>query len=382
MNGNPAEISAPTIATVAARARAWLIETAAPLWASRGRTHSGLFAERIRLSGEPDSSYFRSFVQARQIFSFVEAGALGWTGPWRALVGETMDTLLGHARRSDGLFVHKLDVHASQLDCRADLYDQAFILLALAKAGHALDRPALFDEAEALIDCLDALWRHPGGGYREGEIVDPSVRRQNPHMHLFEGFSALYEASGRQRFLDAAIEIATLCERHFIDRETGALREYFADDWAPAEGPEGRIIEPGHCFEWAWLFERLAERGWTNGISLSDGLTSFARQYGLDSGRGVAINEVLIDGSIHNESARLWPQTERLKAAVARHARTGKGSEEAEIVAAAVGLEHYLDVPISGLWRDKLTRTGSWVDEPAPGSSLYHISCAYSELCR
>ena len=40
-----------------------------------------LFAERIALSGEPDASYFRTFVQARHIYSFVTIGRLGCAAP-------------------------------------------------------------------------------------------------------------------------------------------------------------------------------------------------------------------------------------------------------------------------------------------------------------
>ena len=36
--------------------------------------------------------------------------------------------------------------------------------------------------------------------------------------------------------------------------------------------------------------------------------------------------------------------------------------------------------PARGAWRDKLTPDGSWIEEPAPGSSLYHITSALAEL--
>jgi mannose-6-phosphate isomerase len=364
----------------ARRARAWLLEAAAPLWSTRGRMPSGLFAERMSLAGEPDPAYFRCFVQARHIYAFVVAGTLGWEGPWRDLVSRTADVLVGRGRRDDGFYVHRLDGEAVHLDARADLYDQAFILFALGTAGRALGRDDLFDRAEDLLDRLEGAWRHPAGGFREGEIADPRVRRQNPHMHLLEAFLALYEASGRERFRAAATDIAALADNNFIDPETGALLEYFADDLTPAPGQEGRIVEPGHCFEWAWLFERLAATGWQRGAELSDRLTAFARRHGIDTVRGVVVNAVLTDGAMHDQTARLWPQTERIKAAVARLRRLGTEEEAREVAAAAIGLERYFDVPMPGLWRDKLTAADTWIEEPAPGSSLYHITCAYAEL--
>ena len=369
-----------TLEDVSDEVRSWLLEEAAPLWSSRGRTRSGLFAERMTLAGEPDAQYFRTFVQARHIFSFVQIGQMGWTGPWRDLVAETVETLVRQAKRSDGFFVHRLDVDSNPLDERADLYDQAFVLFALGTAGGALGRSDWFDEAEALHNRLEAKWAHPLGGFREGEIADSRIRRQNPHMHLFEAFLALGEASGREKFHDAARSIATLASEKFIDPNTGALLEYFTEDLQPAEGVEGRIAEPGHCFEWAWLFERLAAAGWEEGTRVSDRLTDFARRTGIDARRNVAFNEVLTDGSPHDLTARLWPQTERLKAAVARFKRLGSDREAEEAVAAARGLRQYLEVDLPGLWRDKLREDGSWIEEMAPGSSLYHISCAYSEL--
>lgn len=106
----------------------------------------------------------------------------------------------------------------------------------------------------------------------------------------------------------------------------------------------------------------------------------FARAYGIDDARGVMVDEVWLDGSTKSARARCWPQTERTKVALARWSRLGHSEEAQEAVAAMAGLAPYLDVAIPGLWRDKLSPDGSWVEEMAPGSSLYHISCAIAEL--
>lgn len=367
-------------ADTAQGARDWLFNVAAPLWSTRGRTASGLFAERMTHAGEPDASYFRVFVQARHIFSFATAGRMGWDGPWQALIGETIEAVVKGARRADGFFVHRLDADASPLDTRADLYDQAFVLFALANAGAALSDSRWFDVAEELLATIERHWSHPAGGFTEGEIVDPRVRRQNPHMHLLEASMALAEASGRDRFASLAEDIADLAAARFIDPSTGALLEYFTDTLEPASGVEGQIVEPGHCFEWAWLFERLGAGGRADRIATSDGLTGFARAHGICADRGVCINEVLLDGSVHDSTARLWPQTERIKAAAIRHRRTNDEAEAQETAAAIRGLARYYDVPMPGLWRDKLKADGSFIDELAPGSSFYHITCAYGEL--
>ena len=79
------------------------------------------------------------------------------------------------------------------------------------------------------------------------------------------------------------------------------------------------------------------------------------------------------DLSVRDPMARLWPQTERLKAALLF-------DDEAEAIAAANGLFRYLEVSVRGLWRDKLNPDGSWVEEPAPASSFYHVMGAVLPL--
>jgi mannose/cellobiose epimerase-like protein (N-acyl-D-glucosamine 2-epimerase family) len=39
-------------------------------------------------------------------------------------------------------------------------------------------------------------------------------------------------------------------------------------------------------------------------------------------------------------------------------------------------------VPLRGLWRDKLLADGTWIDEPAPASSFYHIIDALRVLAQ
>jgi mannose/cellobiose epimerase-like protein (N-acyl-D-glucosamine 2-epimerase family) len=372
--------SQTTIPDLAAEARHWLTQSAAPLWAPVAHPSGALFPERMSIAGVREECPHRLFVQARHVFSYVQAGRMGFDGPWREWVAGAVDTILSRGRRADGFYVHKLAPDGTVFDARADLYDQAFVLLALAHAGAALGRPDFFEAATALDAALDRHWRLPHSGYFEGEIAQCPPYRQNPHMHLLEAFIALQAATGDARWRDKATHLTKLCAASFIDPQSGALLEYFDASLTPLPGLQGRLVEPGHCFEWAWLFEIAAPWLGPRALQLSDRLVAFARRFGLDARRGVVINEVTTDGGAHNSDARLWPQTERLKAALARYRRTRDEAERDEAIAAYRGLVQFLDVPGRGAWRDKLRADGSWIEEPAPGSSLYHISCALMEL--
>jgi mannose-6-phosphate isomerase len=88
---------------------------------------------------------------------------------------------------------------------------------------------------------------------------------------------------------------------------------------------------------------------------------------------GVAVNSLLDDFTVHDASARLWPQTERLKAALFAARATGEGCYGAMACAAASSLLPYLATPTSGLWFDLELPDGTMVDSPAPASTLYHL---------
>ncbi len=96
---------------------------------------------------------------------------------------------------------------------------------------------------------------------------------------------------------------------------------------------------------------------------------------------GLALQQVLDDFSPHDASARLWPQTERLKAAALAARLTGEAKYLAIAIAAAQALLRYLDTPIAGgLWYDRIDATGQIVDEPAPASTFYHLVVAVAEI--
>jgi mannose-6-phosphate isomerase len=156
------------------------------------------------------------------------------------------------------------------------------------------------------------------------------------------------------------------------------LHEFFDEQWKFAPGTPGRIVEPGHQFEWAWLLLRWAGDRHPKARAVAMKLIDVTEANCIRD--GLALQQVLDDFSPHDASARLWPQTERLKAAALAARLTGDAKYRAMTIAAAQGLLRYLDTPIAGLWYDRIDATGQLVDEPAPASTFYHLVVAVAEI--
>jgi mannose/cellobiose epimerase-like protein (N-acyl-D-glucosamine 2-epimerase family) len=81
------------------------------------------------------------------------------------------------------------------------------------------------------------------------------------------------------------------------------------------------------------------------------------------------IDSVGSDGTPIETSARLWPQTERLKAEFLRSDATAANQANAMDILAA-----YLRP--DGLWHERRSVQGVFSNHPSPASSLYHITAA------
>jgi mannose-6-phosphate isomerase len=364
-------MSAPfdTLAAATAWYDAWLRDAALPLWASAGvDPKGGLFEESLSVEGRPVEAPRRARAQARQVFVFASAATAGYGAHWLAVAQTGWPRFVQAYRRDDGLFINRVAGDGTPIDTGVDIYEQAFVLLAMA-ALHTADPTAvgLPDEAQAVLSALQDR-RAARGGFREN---GPHPYQANCHMHLFESALA-WEPLGGAAWVSLSDELAELAMSRFIDPDSGALREFFDADWRALEG-EGGLVEPGHQFEWAWLLERWGRlRGEPSALAAARRLFDNGLR-GVDAGREVAVNALWDDFSVRDGAARLWPQTEHLKAALVL-------GDEAQALRAARGLAQYLDTPARGAWRDKLRPDGSFQEEPAPATSFYHLMAAILEL--
>ena len=332
--------------------------------------------------GTPLNIPRRVRVQARQTLVYARAGRMGWQGPWREAVEAGAEALIQRGLRGDGGTRHLLNERGEPADDRRDFYDHAFVVLGLSEAALALgDRANLVAGASRLADWTEANWAHPEGGLHEGDITPTPPRRQNPHMHWFEAMLALYEAGGERAHLDRATTMARLFERKFFNVRFAALPEYFDDAWRPLTDGSGRIVEPGHEFEWSWLLHRWNALGGGDLREIAEQLRVNGELYGINA-RGDVHDDIHIDGRPRTLTTRLWPHTERVKANIVRFERARDPNAAASAVEAFDRLMSHCDGAHPGMWRDHRTEAGALVEQPALASSFYHVMMAIFELVR
>lgn len=364
----------------------WLRAEALPRWIEAGidRTGGGFF-ELLDRHGRAIEAPRRPRVVARQIYVFAAAARHGWCADADRWVDHGLAFLLGRMRGQDGTFPGSVDVHGAVVDARFDLYEQAFVLFALASA--ARDRPGrahLRADAERLLARLRSGWSHPQRGFEE---ASPPVLplRSNPHMHLLEAALAwvqISEGAEQLPWARLADELVALCLARFIDPVSGALRENFDGRWEPMPGAAGRLVEPGHQFEWAWLLWRWAalRGGDEPARGAAARLLLLGETHGVDKQRGIAVNALDDRLSVTDPSAKLWPQTERIKAwhqAIAEAPDPARRQEaQSRLADAVAGLRAYFRADPPGVWEEVMRPDGSFEPVDCRASSLYHIVCA------
>ena len=363
----------------------WLTRGLIPLWAARViQPGAPGYVEYFNTDGTSSSRRGKTtLVTARLVYVFSHAYCLHPTEQALGAARHGLDFLLNFCRGGDGRFRHSVHADGTAIDDRSDLYDLAFVLFALGWYYRATGERHVLDIADTLIGFIETELSHRAGGFME-DSLGSLPRRQNPHMHLLEACHALAEVSPDPRWLKRAGQLVQLMRTHFYDAGTGSLGEFFDDDLSPSRGETGRRREPGHQFEWVWLL--LHHGRLTGDVSMraiADNLFSFGSRHGFaEPLPAPAIDAVGPNGDRLESTRLLWPQTEYIKALIARSELLNDGSADQQLDShLELIFERYLD-PNTGFWVNQLDPDNRPIAAEIPVRVLYHLFLAFAEVCR
>ncbi|HEY3798223.1 MAG TPA: AGE family epimerase/isomerase [Caulobacteraceae bacterium] len=363
-------MSAPApVREALARLEGWLTGTALPLWARHGADETGFhgaLTDDLSPAGVPQ----RVRVQARQAFVFALAAEREWLPEAESLARHALAALTA-LKGDDGLYRRPGAPPATGFDGMGELYEQAFALLGFASGYRAFGHAAWREAAEALRTRI-AAFAHPLGGYAEASGLAAPLFA-NPNMHLFEAFMAWAGATGDTTWLTLADAQAVLAHER-LTPASGLVLEQYAAGWASPAAP---VLWPGHLFEWGSL---LLQHDSAKHRDLALHQMDIAERAGVEAD----LTLFALDGELMptDRGARLWSQTERLRATAMAAALTGEAHWWDATLSACRAVEAFLAPATPGLWRDWRDEAGAFLDAPAPATSLYHIVGAIDALAQ
>jgi mannose-6-phosphate isomerase len=362
---------------ISAELTVWMRETAFPFWADHGIDHiGGGFFELLGHDGLPLESPRRARLTARQIYCFAMAHRLAPDAGYDAIVQRGMGFLCSQFVTPEARVISSLNPDGTIVSLGPDLYDDAFVLFALAHVP-AQDGAAE-DLARKIAERMILERGRSDGAFRD---VDASLLA-NPMMHLLEAFIAWWEVTHASFWKDLAEGIVTCARDHMIQPKLNILPEIFSPNWDLLPDASGLLVEPGHHHEWGWLLARWARHtDQPELLALAINLAKTAEAFGLSREHGCVVTALNERGEVRDASAKLWPQAERAKfwheiashpyVCAADQLRAGPLRD-----AALCCLQGFWQDMPAGLWREVRRPDGAFVEEPVRASSLYHIVCA------
>ncbi|MEE8141913.1 MAG: AGE family epimerase/isomerase [Planctomycetota bacterium] len=346
----------------------------------------GGFHERLDSSGKPIRlGYKRLLVQCRQIYLLSHAAL---TGDAESLqdARQGVEFLQRYWDQQRGGWFLQCTLRGQPLDRTKDAYGHAFVLLAMAYFHRASQDPQALELAARTLGVLEEHFAEPvHGGFIEAADENwsglPRTRRQNPHMHLLEGFLAIYQESHDQRYLAQAQRMVELFESHFFDADNRTLGEYFSDDWT--RHPEcGEIVEPGHHFEWYWLLYGYAQATGNDAVlPAAEAMRTWALKHGLDGEYGGVFDAVNRDGTVSLATKRIWPLLECIKASAIRYEHS-RNLQDLELLGKCIDDLFQRHLCKDGRWKEHLDAEGAILNPDLPGTTGYHLFLGLSEALR
>ena len=335
---------------------------------------TGGFHERMGKGFQPiPVGYRRVLTQCRQLAVYAHAGRPDLDIPFQYIVQKFYVPDVKGWRFS-------IDESGAPKDGTYDLYAQAFVIFAMAHYG----RCSGSDQARALalntLSFIETRFRVEGRpGFVEAldENLQPmeKTRRHESHMHLFEACLFAYDVWSDAAFLNVADEMVALFQNYFYDPGKNILSEYYDDDLKPATENGKIVAEPGHACEWLWLLKKHAavkgDPAMYDDVCVV--LLNWANRHGWDETFGGIYDELEPSGAVINDTKRLWPFTEALKANALMLGSSLDRDEIKNRIAEMVQVFETKYMQERGFWTEWLSRDLTPQTDYMPGTTPYHV---------
>lgn len=352
-----------------------LLDDVAPFWLRCSLDHEfGGYVTCLDREGRWYGTDKAVWLQGREVWLFATLYHQVERRPeWLAAAQLGCDFLLRHCFAPNGKMYFLVTRDGRPLRMRRYAYSEVFGVLAFAAMARATGDDALRSRAAALFDRFMRYLRVPG--LLEPK-VDPGTRPAkglSPLMCVLNTAESLLQLAASWNGGDAeAVERyerildQTIAEilRDFVKLDRGCVLEAVGPDGAPLEGPEGRVMNPGHAIECAWFILDTARRRGDHELARDAcRIVDIAFERGWDPQHGGLLYFIDVDGQpptqLEHDMKLWWPHNEALIAALMAFAQTREARYEQMFHTLHDWTFRHFPDPQFGEWFGYLRRDGS-----------------------
>ncbi len=178
---------------------------------------------------------------------------------WRELAENGARFMLEHAFRDEGKMYFRLTREGGPMATALSIYTESFATIALAELSAATRNRDYWDRAVRMYDRLMPRFGRPSDTALLGYPINAEFHL---HAHDMVRITLAWvmnaiEPSGRWES-DLTLSVDSILKRHWKPG-LDALLENVAMDGSPMlDLPEGRMVNPGHAIECAWMLLEIA----------------------------------------------------------------------------------------------------------------------------
>jgi N-acylglucosamine 2-epimerase len=241
--------------------RAALLDDVIPFWLKHSLdTQCGGYLHCLDRDGRPFSDEKMMWMQGREVWMLARVcRTIEPRTVWldAARLGANFLRDYGHDRNFDWYFLVARD--GTPRVAPYNIFSDLFAVMALSEFGAAAG------EAWATELALNTFWRviarrdNPKGRWNKRLPGGPRLVEHSLPMILLNVAAMLREHTPDPRFDQLMDESLHTVMEVLLDRQQHALFEFANPDGSRPPGPEGRLINPGHCIESMWFVLDEAE---------------------------------------------------------------------------------------------------------------------------
>ncbi len=373
-------VDAALLARYRGRYEEELFERVVPFWVQHAPDveHGGSFSCLDRDGAVYDTTKY-SWMLGRQVWMLSTLYRTAEPkAEWLALAQSGLAFLREHALRPDGRVFFSLTADGRPVYQQRKIFSECFYVMALAGYARAADEPALLGEAKVE---LEKIWEW---AYAPAKVGRPVHEGQPPAQALAVPMillNLIEEVAGDDwSAYTAEVEDCLRRIRLHVHAETQTVRETVAPDGRLLDGPEGRLLNPGHALEAGWFVLHWAERlgrGDLREMALKMVRWSFARGWDAEHGGLFYFLDAESFSPVPLEwSMKLWwPCCEALYAHLFSFSLTGAEADwEAFRQVDRYAFDHLAD-PAHGEWFGYLNRRGEVTHrfKGGPYKGCFHV---------